>query len=129
MRDVKDRKELYTVDELIKDPAFRSSLINSSNKLAIRKNTLSILPVYIQLEMLQTLKRIEILLKREAGIEETEEEREVRIDREIAEENKTKTEETEEELTEEELTEEEMEEGFEETKTKTRKIKRIAKDK
>lgn len=117
-----ERNELYSVEELLSKPAFRLSFIKASQELAVRRNTINIITPHILLEILSELKEIKTTLRRQAEIPETEEEREVRIDKEIDKANKV----VEEEIPEEELTEEEMEFN-KETNINKKRIKRLPK--
>jgi len=90
-RDVKpQRTGLWSVEELLKDQAFRPSFLKASEALALRFNSIHIMQAYCLLEILQELKEMKLILKSQAGIPETEEEREVRIDKEVKEANKRK---------------------------------------
>lgn len=58
-RKVPDRDQLYTVDGLLDDPAFKKSFIAASGKLALRERTFPILQSHCLLEILSIMRKLE----------------------------------------------------------------------
>jgi len=83
---ISDRKNvdgIFTVDELLKFRVVTESLITESKNFSIRRNAFHIISTHCLIEMNQSLKEIITLLRRSNDIPETDEEREVRIDKEV----------------------------------------------
>lgn len=58
-RKAPERDQLYSVDGLLDDPAFKKSFIAASGKLALREKTFPILQSHCLLEILSIMRRLE----------------------------------------------------------------------